>query len=434
MEIDGVFKFLLFVVLKSLAFLIDICLDALFGFTIKNGTREDQHKAQTNYEFSAQYVKVIWRAKTMIYSMTTAEDFLYKHVKYVHPDYISRNKNVTLLDIEKDYALFSVTDVDVNINNTEQFPFVFVSQYLEARHLIILPIKSFHRLADELGDPKVPVAVAYMTARCGSTLVTQMLNKVPGTRALAENWATCRLTSLRHKGIITPEESRRLLKSGIRLHCKISPGESVERVFLKFTTYNGPLSKELHSMFPQIALIFNTRHPTPSVKSYWQVWEAMSSTLDFKLGLHWKANAIDFKSFLPFDDQNPDILAANNTWFPAVGIDAYGVIFYAGSLACYMRCKEIYDYILYYENLAENPEREMKEVFRLMKIPQEHLQRAISGMKKDSQNKTFGKRGQGRSYQLSPETLAYMDNYFQKLNLPIKHDMTFKEFKDSVDK
>ncbi len=433
MEIDGVFKFLLLLVLQSLAYLIDIVLDALFGFTIKNGTREDRLKAQSTYEFSAQHVKVIWRAKPLIYSMTRPEDYLYKHVKYVHPDYILQNKNVTLMDISKDYALFSVTDVDVNINNTEQFPFVFVAQFQEANNLIILPIKSFHRLADELGDPKVPVAVAQMTARSGSTLITQMLNKVPGTRALAENWATCRIAYLKYKGIITPDECRRLLKSGIRLHCKISPGEFVERVFFKFTIYNAPLCQELKSIFPEISLIFNTRHPTPSLKSYWQIFKVISRTWDYRLGHHWKTNILDFNSFLPFQDQNKEILAANNTWFPAVGIDALGTIFYAGSMACYWKCKEIYDHILYYENLSENPEREMKVVFSLMKIPHEHLESAISGMKKDSQNNTFGKRGQGRSYEMSTETLAYLDDYMRKLSIPITHDMTFEEFKDAVE-
>ena len=42
------------------------------------------------------------------------------------------------------------------------------------------------RLAEEVGDPALPVAMVNMTTRCGSTLLVQMMNRVPGTRAMSE--------------------------------------------------------------------------------------------------------------------------------------------------------------------------------------------------------------------------------------------------------
>ncbi len=54
--------------------------------------------------------------------------------------------------------------------------------YNLSHRFIVLPIPSFHRLAEECGDPKVTVGFVAMTLRCGSTLISQVMNRVPNTR------------------------------------------------------------------------------------------------------------------------------------------------------------------------------------------------------------------------------------------------------------
>ncbi len=45
------------------------------------------------------------------------ENFLFKHGEYVHPDYVVRNKKrVSLLAVERQYALFAETDPGVDIH------------------------------------------------------------------------------------------------------------------------------------------------------------------------------------------------------------------------------------------------------------------------------------------------------------------------------
>ncbi len=39
------------------------------------------------------------------------------------------------------------------------FQFLFMFLYLEATLLVILPIGCFHLLAEEVGDPRVPVGI-----------------------------------------------------------------------------------------------------------------------------------------------------------------------------------------------------------------------------------------------------------------------------------
>ncbi len=80
-----------------------------------------------------------------------------------------------------------------------------MSLYNSAEKLLVLPLPEFHRLADQLGDPdgRVPVSALGMTARCGSTLLSQMLNRVPGTRSISEPMATVNVYQLRYQGKIT---------------------------------------------------------------------------------------------------------------------------------------------------------------------------------------------------------------------------------------
>jgi len=41
-------------------------------------------------------------------------------------------------------------------------------------HLIIVPLTTFHRLADAIGDPKGELIFLFNTGRCGSTLLTEV--------------------------------------------------------------------------------------------------------------------------------------------------------------------------------------------------------------------------------------------------------------------
>jgi len=42
------------------------------------------------------------------------------------------------------------------------------------RRLIIVPLTTFHRLAEVIGDPRGELILFFNSARCGSTLLTQV--------------------------------------------------------------------------------------------------------------------------------------------------------------------------------------------------------------------------------------------------------------------
>jgi len=162
-----------------------------------------EREAARYYERSAHLVTVKWKAHYSPFWFHFLENFLYQHEAYVDPRLILELKNVSLFQVTRNYALFCVTAPDVDIYDTKKYPFMFVSHYDKCEKIIILPINSFHKLAAELGDPDVPVVINHMTNRCGSTLISQMLNKIPEIRVLSEPWGACTIHGEAARGKIS---------------------------------------------------------------------------------------------------------------------------------------------------------------------------------------------------------------------------------------
>ncbi len=145
---------------------------------------------------------------------------------------------------------------------------MFIAQTRLARNLLLVPLSSFHRLAEEAGDPRHQVAVFGMTARCGSTLMAQVMNRVPNTRSISEPWALVSLYLMFADGRIDSEEHRALVRSSVRLLAKVEPGSGLERVAIKLTMYSNPQLRTIHELFPDFLYFFTARHPLPSLLSY----------------------------------------------------------------------------------------------------------------------------------------------------------------------
>jgi len=56
----------------------------------------------------------------------------------------------------------------------EYSPFIPYAQMEYCRHLIVVPLSTFHRMSELIGDPNGELIFLFNTARCGSTLLTQV--------------------------------------------------------------------------------------------------------------------------------------------------------------------------------------------------------------------------------------------------------------------
>ena len=54
----------------------------------------------------------------------------------------------------------------------EYSPLMYMAQMKFCRRLIIVPLSTFHRMAEQIGDPQGELIFLFNTTRCGSTLLT----------------------------------------------------------------------------------------------------------------------------------------------------------------------------------------------------------------------------------------------------------------------
>jgi len=54
-------------------------------------------------------------------------------------------------------------------------PFIRLAQLKFCRRLIVVPLSTFHRLAEQIGDPQGELVFLYNTVRSGSTLLAQVV-------------------------------------------------------------------------------------------------------------------------------------------------------------------------------------------------------------------------------------------------------------------
>ena len=237
------------------------------GWTYSYGATSDRAASESDFSKGAQLVDIKYFAGyAFIEEVQLNKNFFWKHNRYLNPNFILENDNVTLNGMTSTHAYFCVATADVT--NSELFPFMVLGQKMAAEQLIILPIKHFHRLAQEVGDPKLKVACIHMTARCGSTLLSQVFNKVPGTQVFIEPFVTMDIQRHYAKNRWTQEETDECVRNAVRLLMKPIHNKKVDFIVWKVTPFTNVHIPTIMKAFPKFKWIFNTRTLKPAMKSF----------------------------------------------------------------------------------------------------------------------------------------------------------------------
>ncbi len=102
-------------------------------------------------------------------------------------------------------------------------PFFYSVQYKKCTGLIIVPIHYFVRLADSANPVGPKIVLLSNMGRCGSTLLTQMFEAIPGTITISEPSFMSGLFKSDWKsnfGKNVPFSRPQLLAAGFKLQCK----------------------------------------------------------------------------------------------------------------------------------------------------------------------------------------------------------------------
>ena len=186
-----------------------------------NGTARKVREARLphNYERSAQVLDVL-----LVHCFghtTTTDSFICTHNRFEHPQYIIDNDNITLMTISDHDAVFGEpARRGMHLWRSEYSSFLPNAQLQFCRRLIVVPLSTFHRTAELIGDPAGQLIFLSHTSRCGSTLLTQMMESTRRCVALSEPHSTVVVVTKHRKSGGDSPELRQLARDVMRWECR----------------------------------------------------------------------------------------------------------------------------------------------------------------------------------------------------------------------
>ena len=140
MKVDpGVFYWVV-QLLKGAAAVADLLvLGPLFGRSFSHGPRDEQRMSRAvPSRRGAQLVQVLFRGTYSLLTNHTLDNFFYRHVAYVDPEYILEHDNVTLHGMTDRHAFFCVSDPAFDVYEMSSAPFLWIIQFFRAEKLVIV--------------------------------------------------------------------------------------------------------------------------------------------------------------------------------------------------------------------------------------------------------------------------------------------------------
>ncbi len=428
---DAAFKVWFLAFLRWLIRAADLATGMVAGWTFSNGSSQEKERARRDFNKSAQVVSVAAKA-SYVPDMPSPRnsEFIFRHKEYTDPRRVLLEERVVLSHMTKDSAFFGILPGGVDLYDTKQYPFHYLALYHTCQNYIVVPMSTFYRLAEEVGDPKKHLGVVAMTLRCGSTLLSQVMQRVANTRSLSEPYALDSIWFLFHNEEIDMEEVRQRLRATVRLLTKTTPDSAnIERFFIKTNSFTSPLMGLLHELFPKAAFIASTRHPVPSVISFRKLMAVFSVSLYDRTGQLWRNYCVP--TCVPVEEEYDDLRRTLNPWRANLTYDQNSGFVYASSLACIREYGHIFDLAVLYEDLIGSPEETVGKLFKVMKVGAEvPVSAGMAALGADSQKGIF--KSVSTRTDLPPELSNKMNHFYRRYGFPIRTDSTVEEFRDFV--
>jgi hypothetical protein len=151
-------------------------------------------------------------------------------------------------------------------------PFVYQTQYEQARRLIAVPYETFKQLARAL--PEVQhLIVIYISGRSGSTLLSHVFNAMDSVRSFAEPDAASQFAYLRGADGRRDAELRDLLDCTVRFLCKPAPFKTPSTYALKLRNEGLRVMDLYQATFPQAKNLFLYRDAVGFVASFYRLFK-----------------------------------------------------------------------------------------------------------------------------------------------------------------
>ena len=260
-----------------------------------------------------------------------------------------------------------------------------------------------------------------------------MFESISNTRVISETFSFLFVWNMYLRGEISYVEYEHLLKSTFQIQCKKE--KQIQRIVMKHNMSATACLQTLKTLFPEIKLIFITRHPLPSLKSYDKLWSLLpiSGTIAFLANV----NDVLWKNYpIPCDDiewwrRYRDLIQDGRTLDQRIAMVRVFFFNYWCVVDQYIKNKKLYEKAILYEDLCKNPKEVISDVFSALNISLDNTPLALRALERDSQQGFFGKRGVYIEKDLST-IMDLVDKKFKQYDINMKVDISMEEFRNII--
>jgi len=227
-----------------------------------NGTKHRirESRLPENYNRCAHVLDIVLFNRLDLTHTGSIKDYILSHNRFESPQYIFDNDHVSLVTINEDNAIFGVAkQKDMHLWKFEYCCFMRAAQVLHCNQLILVPLNHFHRMAEELGDPKAELIFLANTGRCGSTLLSQMMQTTGKCISISEP-DSLNFLALCYKSKGDSQQLRKLTQDIIRWTCRPYKNITPLAYFLKIMPTYCYVLPILRKVYPCSKYLFMYRN------------------------------------------------------------------------------------------------------------------------------------------------------------------------------
>jgi len=350
---------------------------------------------------SARQLTIVKRRRRAEIDVVAPRDFKLADAGAVDPERLLRDPSLSLycIDPERDLALFTEADRDVSAH-----PFVYQGQFREARSLISVPIETLERLAQAGAEPWTGLSFVYHVGRCGSTLLSKMLARVPGVLSLSEPDVFTQLGAMRRSDASGDARIERLARA-------LTPflvgglAETKPALVIKTRSMGIEIAEQLHRVFPSANALMVHRQAEPVVASFLRLADGRAGAWvprsPLVIRLLWPLAPRQAKAampaFVPLFERVPV-----KEWL-RLGLPGLLLAHWSSVTHTYERLRSagLPLAAVTYDDLRERPLEAVKAVLSHLGLDPAHAQAALAALDEDSQKGT----GLGRGDDYTPPRL-----------------------------
>ena len=354
-----------------------------------NGTRAKirESKQPLNYDISNHVLDIRLKHRfDPMMSRPSITNFVASHNRFAHPDEVLKD-NITLYELSPTQAVFIECPENINVYDSTVASFAKEGQFYNGRRLHVLPIVSFYRLADRVGPPRAPIIFLGHTFRCGSTLLSQIMDHTEEIVSMSEPGPYGAVARACQDKVLIGKDLDRYIASGIGLLCK-PVAKTTSAYFLKINATAISQMNRIRQVFPDSKLLFLYRDGIPVAESIIKI--SYKLPILRTIFIFGKTH----KSFVRIFYETVTGLPAKDFDCDLKGDAQFALMIWVILCKQYLTARQQSWPIsaIKYEDLIHDSEYTLEQVFKYCDLPVRYVDKALCGLAHDSQRHSVSSR------------------------------------------